>query len=160
VISWSATHMTQLAYPYDRDEVWRRHATGGAWAPWVRNDELAYAEFNAAVGVSATSEAAPNGIVTAPACYCDVPVLVEFYSPFASIVGALRLAIYDNGASTGFLQAQSTAPLTLRRRLVPAAGNHTFSVGGWQIGEGAITIYGGVGGAGAFVPGFIRVTRA
>jgi hypothetical protein len=132
---------------------------------------LAYVEFTANVAVSATTEATPTDIVTAGSVSFDgKPVWLEFYSPHCSppsVVGHIMvLRWYQDGASLGTLAqivcqeaVQGWAPVFARRRLTPAAGAHTFKVGG---AVNALTgfVGAGAGGAAGSVPGYIRITRA
>jgi len=134
--------------------------------------ELAYTEFTAPVTISATTEATANTIVTAPAVTFDgaTAVNVEFFTPkviLATSVGAeVVFALYDGAASIGLIgdlinsaAAGSVSPASLSRRLTPSAAAHTYSVRAWRgVADG--TIIAGTGGVGAYLPGYIKITKA
>ena len=134
---------------------------------------LAYQEFTANVPVAATAELAATTVVTAPAVTTDgSPIVVEFYAAFvvpAAVVGAyIYFFLYDGATSQGLLAgvmnpsaaANSGTPVFLQRRLTPSAGSHTYSMRAAGAGTPVGNVYAGVGGAGIWNPGFIRVRRA
>jgi hypothetical protein len=145
--------------------------TKGGLDQYLADRELAYAEFTAPVTVSSTSETAPTLIVTTGSISCDgTPIRIEFFAPTAvlpaSVGAVLFLNFWVDGADQGRAfqatnpLASSAMPVQIQRRYAASAGAHTFSVRGWN-SAGSTTVYGGAGGAGpAYIPGFIRVTRA
>jgi hypothetical protein len=133
--------------------------------------EVSYQEFAATVALTAITEAAAQTVVTAPAFAADgsSQYLVEFFScvvePPASSGNSLWLVLYLDGVSLGLFgivkNTQATPvqlPVRLARRLTPAAGSRVFSVRGY-VSTGTGNVYAGVGGVGAVVPGFLRVTK-
>ncbi len=147
-------------------------------APWgagrpTKSAELAYAEITAIVDLTATSEGGANVIVTAPAITCDgaTTIIVEFFSPcYSPGAGDGRysgLLLYDNGVLLGWLgQTQndgSTAggqvgnAVEVKRRFTPSAGSHVFSVRAFSNAGGG-KIYSGPGGAGTYLPSYIRIS--
>lgn len=133
---------------------------------------LGYAEITANVTISAASEATADVIVTAPAVTFNgtTAAMVEFYGgdcrTFADAAADVEFFLYMDGATLGrlgVLQSAGTAgvisPVALSRRVVPAAGAHTFSMRADQSGGNGI-IRAGVGGAGNNLPVFIRVVQA
>ena len=136
-----------------------------------RRAELAYSEFTAPVAVTVVAESAAIPVVTTPSVACDgTPVVIEFVAPImvlaATAAAVLTVNLWVDGADQGRIAQinnNSSGNLGLqiagRRRLTPAAGNHTFAIRAWSQG-GTTTIYAGTGGAGAYVPGSIRVARA
>jgi len=133
--------------------------------------EVAYQEWIAQVSITATSEATAQQVVAAPAFTADgsSTYLVEFYAPACGPPGtsgqSLNFILYLDGVSLGLLgvhQGNSAnafyAPSRQTRRIVPAAGSRTFSVRAF-VSTGTGLVFGGPGGVGQYVPGFIRVTR-
>lgn len=131
---------------------------------------LAYQQFAGSVVIASVAEAAPNDIVSAPAVAFDgSPVWVEFFAPVVqpAVNGGVYLCLYQDGASLGRLgpvfapsgPGTLLVPFSARRRITPSAAAHTIKVGAFQSGAGNGTVIGGNGGAGAYVPGFIRITR-
>jgi hypothetical protein len=141
--------------------------TGLAVAPGT---ELAYNEFTAAVAVSATTEATATTVVTASAVSFDgsTAAWVEFYCPYLDAGAAANniilvlfqdgVAIGRLGVSTGNGASQPTLAHSSRRRLTPAAGSRTYSVRA-QVNAGTGSVGAGAGGAGAYLPGYILITR-
>ena len=135
--------------------------------------EITYGEITASVTVSGTTEAAANTVITSTgATYDGSSVMVEFYSPYvapAAAAGAsVNLILFEDATSRGRVAivqtptaaASSGIPVTVSRRLSPAAGAHTFTVKAYQaFGNGEVRA--GVGGAGPVdVPAYLRITRA
>lgn len=133
--------------------------------------ELTYNEFTSNVTVTATTEAGANTVVTATAFTSDAtPVIIEFFAPsvllFAGTAGAINCVLFEDGSPIGVLAyAENSAadafqlPVLGRRRLTPTAASHTYSIRAHRNG-GNGTIAAGAGGAGAYVPGYIRITKA
>lgn len=135
--------------------------------------EYGYTEFTAPATTVATTEATATTIVTAPAITFDgsTAVWIEFFVPEAYINTANRsmfFDLYDGAASIGFLGditgtvSTTGGPVTLKRKLTPAAATKTYSVRA-HVGGGAATgnLTAGLGtGVGLYVPGFIRITKA
>jgi hypothetical protein len=133
--------------------------------------ELAYTQFTSNVTVTATSAAAAQTVVTAPAVTFDgaTPVIVEFFAPLGSVNvagGQLIFDLWDGstdiGILTGFTAAGggSAVPFPAVRKLTPTAGSHTYGIRAWTNAGTTATVLAGVGGVGAYVPGFIRITKA
>lgn len=98
------------------------------------------------------------------------PVLIEFYAPQAQTGAAagasLMLQLFDGATDLGYwgqcispAAAVLTAPVNLRRRLVPTAGSHTYRVTAWVPTGHPGNIGMGPGGAGQLAPGLFRVSR-
>ena len=131
--------------------------------------ELAYVEFTSNVSVTATTEATANSIVSAGALtYVANPIFIEFecYAwAHDTAVGDLDLVLYDGSTSQGLLWEHKFATsggaiggLRTARRLTPTAASHTYSIRGFT-NTGTATVSAGVGGVGAAMPGFIRITQ-
>ena len=145
-------------------------AGGGGGGGPVGTPELSYTEY-AQTTVTATTEAAANVVVTAPALTFDgaTPILVTFYSPFVrnpSAGGTTQIVLFDGATPIGIMTqvwnsaAQSDVALHAVRRLTPSAGSHTYSARAFVTGSGSGQIFSNVGGAGLPVPGFLRITPA
>lgn len=134
--------------------------------------ELAYAEKTSNTNITATSEAAADTIVTAGAVACDgaMILIIEFgTNAWAqdSTTPVNRLVLFDNGASIGTL-FQGVSPstssgkpgFTVRRRLTPSAGSHTYSVRGWVSSSSTMIVAGDVFSSGRDSPAYIRVIQS
>ena len=145
-------------------------ATGkipAAQLPAIAGSQLAYADITAAVVAPVGT---PATVVSAASVnYDGTPILVEFYAP-AVLTGAtvnsdVYVHLYQDAASLGQVaQLRTPAASSLitsvygSRLFAPAAGNHVFSIRASAV-VAAGQVLAGVGGAGAYVPGFLRTTR-
>ena len=132
--------------------------------------ELGYTAFTSAVGIAGTSEGGATNVVTSASITCDgQPVLVEFYTPRVdtpAVAGqAVVLDVYVDSTIQGrigvwLVPAATTlaTPFFGSLRVTPSAAAHTFSVKVWAT-SAAGSVYGGAGGTGANVAGFIRITK-
>lgn len=128
--------------------------------------ELAYTEFSAPVTVSATTEATATAIVSAGAItFTADPIDIEFYAPAwtpGSAAEDLFLWLYDGTSigkiGAGRLGTVAQGALIGRRRLTPTAAAHTYSIRAHTTAT-AHTVQAGTGGAGTYVPGFIRIMQ-
>lgn len=131
--------------------------------------ELAYAEFTSPVSITATVEASADSVVSAGAVTFDgsTEVFVEFFCPAArpaaSASVSLEVWLFDGSSSIGRIalinsQAANNAntPVEGRRRLTPSAASHTYSVRA-TVTSGTGSVTAGAGGAGNYVPGYIRI---
>lgn len=135
--------------------------------------EYDYVEKTSSTNLTATTEATANTIVTANAVTFDgSPVIVEFftYDVRTDTTAASRIAtifLYMDGSSIGFWATIKNSVNgieqrwsgTLRRRLSPSAGSHTFSVRG-TTNAGTAVCDAGAGGSGVVLPTYIRITKA
>lgn len=135
--------------------------------------ELAFAEKRSNTDVTATSEAAADTVVTAPAISTDgsTVVTIEFGTTAfgqTSTTPVNRLVLFEDGVAIGTLwAARSPGTSTGRpgftcfRRMTPTAGTHVYSVRGWVSSASTWTIAGGVNwpGAGVDKPAYIRIVR-
>lgn len=139
---------------------------------WVAGSrQLAYAEITANVTISATAEASATTIMTAPAVTLDgsTAIRVECFLPALTTAAAANavvvLPLFDGGTSLGLIGQFRTpaaigaqTPVLVSRQFTPSAASHTYSLRGFQSG-GNGTLFAGAGGAGAFLPAYIRVSR-
>lgn len=138
--------------------------------PQLPGLELAYTEYTAIVNITATTEAGANTIVTAPAVTFDgaTPAWVEFYAPWIDNQSsfALMLILFQDGVSIGKIAevygaaSEVAATVTPKRKITPAAGARTYSIRAHMNVASSGQVQGGLGGAGNFMPGFIRISRA
>lgn len=141
--------------------VWNGSAWVAQMPPGYQYDEI---EFTSAVNVTATTEATATTVVTSNALTFDgsTTIWVEFYSPYVTKGSTFtRLYLYD-GTSIGFIghiDVTGGAPFHVKRKLTPSAAVHTYSIRG-SVDAGTGVVQAGAGGVGAYMPGFIRVTRA
>lgn len=134
-----------------------------------RDAVVAYAELTTTV-TRAGSEIA---VVTAGAFTADgtSSYMVEFYAPFmanggASVTAILKLRQNPAGANTdlGILSqitgASFQVPIHVMRKITPASGSQTFRITlDRTAGASEPSVFGGAGGAGNYMPAFIRVRR-
>jgi len=134
--------------------------------------EFSYVEDTDGLSVTATSEATANTLVTAAEVTFDgsTVVVIEFFVPYstpASDAAARSLSywLYDGASSIGRMAVQVTPAAATdyksvyaQRRLTPSAAAHTYSIR-CSVSAGTGTITSGVGGSGAQVPAFIRITK-
>lgn len=146
-------------------------AAASASAVSGSNAQLSYTEFTASVTINATTEATANTIVTAPSLTFDgtTNVIVEFSAPqwvSPAVVSDSFLVLYEDGASLGLIAVAHNAaaadvlsvPVHRAKQIAPAAAAHVFSVRGY-VSSGSGRIDGGLGGAGNYNPGFIRIVK-
>lgn len=133
--------------------------------------EFGYTAFTSPVTVSATTEATANTLVTAPAIAFDGSTIVriEFFAPYAdpgnTTDKVITFCLYDGASSIGFLGGARNGvtaaygPIRLAQRLTPAAATKTYSVRAF-VSANNYSVGAGAGGAAAYVPGFIVITKA
>lgn len=132
--------------------------------------ELAYAQITASVNLTATTEAAAQTVISTTLTLDGSPIIVEFYTPQGSapnVTGSfLNLNLWDGSTNMGFVHsvfsgtaAYVSASVNIRRRITPTVGSHTYSIRGYVGSSGTGVVAAGAGGAGAWSPAFIRVTR-
>lgn len=134
-------------------------------APGLVPTDLAYVEKTTNTAITATTEATAQTIVTAGAVVLDGSTLIEirFFCPAVETDGNhdVRVALYDGAGSIGiwgnlYGGGSGDSPFLLSRLLTPSAASHTYSARGY-VGSGNGTAYAGAGGAGNYVPAYIRV---
>ncbi len=141
---------------------------GSVTASSLAGYEITYKERTTSLSVTATTEGAAQDFITCDAATFDGgAVVVDFYCPSAQAgSGAMLDVLLQEGSTVlGYLAevggGSSTRNVTMRGsfRFTPTAGSHTYKVTAFrQVANG--TLQGGVGGAGAFMPAFVRITKA
>ena len=135
--------------------------------------ELDYVQITSAASITASVEASANTVVTGSAVTYDgsTSIVVEFYAPVitpnAGAAENINIWLFDGSSSIG-LMGQFTAatsatyrdPVHMTRRLTPSAAAHTYSIRATVTAGGTGTVQAGAGGSGAYMPAFIRITRA
>jgi hypothetical protein len=135
----------------------------------LNRQQLAYAEATADVVISAITEATADSIVSAGAVTFDglTPVVIDFFCATVTSAadGRIIFVLYDGSSSIGLLGetyrpagSQNWTPIRLSRRLTPS-GAKTYSVRAYRVNNNQ-TIKAGAGGVGAYVPAFIRISKA
>lgn len=145
-------------------------AAGGGGGE-IHGHEYAYTEFTSNASITATTEGTADTVVTASAVTFDgsTVAMVQFFAPQvkppSAATAAVVLWLYQDGSSIGALGTVETpaanvleVPVWVARRLTPASGSRTYSIRA-SVGSGTGTVVAGAGGAGANVPGFIRITK-
>jgi hypothetical protein len=125
--------------------------------------------LTAPVTVNATSEATATTIKSATAVTFDgsTTVKIECFVPY--VLGSagnqdVTFCLYDGASSIGLLGkdhawATFANPIGyLTRKLTPAAATKTYSLRAF-VDANTVAVQAGVGGSGAIVPGFIRITK-
>jgi hypothetical protein len=133
--------------------------------------EYTHTAYTAPVAVTATTEATANTIVTAGAVTFDgsTDVVIEFFAPgweLGAIDTRFHLWLYDGSSSIGRISngtsgeraVRAQTAIVARRRITPSAAAHTYSIRA-SVAANTLTVYGGAGGVGNDVPGYIRITK-
>ncbi len=126
------------------------------------SNTLAYAEITTPVPVTATSAAAANVIVTAPAHTFNgtTSIFIEFFAPEVDPASAsvINIDLFEDGVDIGEMARISVSfvPSFCRRKRTPSAGSHIYSIRAWKAGSNG-QIAAGAGGASTLVPAYIAV---
>lgn len=132
---------------------------------------VGYQEFTAPVSTAANVEVTPLTVASLTGITWDgaTPVVFEFFCPMMvyPAAGAFGVSLWDmtsvidlgrmssSGATatnaTGFLAGG--VPNVAVRRFTPAAGQRDYAIRMWRT-AGTFTLQAGVGGVGAFLPGY------
>jgi hypothetical protein len=140
-------------------------ATPGVDWQYPPGYELAYAEYTSNVTVSGASEGAATSVVAAGSFTADgsSAYIVEFYAPTISpgaSTGVVVILLEGSTVLGNIAFTSSQGDCLVRRKVTPASGSRTYSVKAWKAGSNDGTIEAGSGGTGAYLPGYIRVTKA
>ena len=137
--------------------------------------EFDYVQITSPASVTspASSDATATAVITGSAVAYDgsTRVKIEYVCPFleapAALNASLVVNLYDGSTDLGRLGLVTTpaaqqfrAPGKGERFLTPSAATHTYSIRAW-VTSGTGTFGAGAGGTGgAYLPAFIRITRA
>jgi hypothetical protein len=176
VIGYGATGSKPAAAAANEGYLWydttlRRleRSDGSAWFVISPGAELDYVEFTSQVTITATSEGTSQTVVTGTSqTYAAVPTIVEFFSPFVQSGNFTTFCIvllYDGATVLGRLSRTDVingdgTSMLCRYRLTPTAATHQYIVKAYIDAGTQANILGGSGGSAAYLPGYIRVTRA
>lgn len=136
--------------------------------------ELAYAELTSSLTVPPNTPGSPQTVIALGSTnLTGSPVIVEFFAPVVTVPQGLGLQVqfllWDGNTELGIVGHMignaagypTYGPVFLRRRITPTPGAHTYSVRAFvSAGAGNASIGAGSGGAGAYLPAYLRVTRA
>lgn len=131
--------------------------------------EFDYAERTSNLSVTATTEGTSQAIITGASVSYDgsTRVCIEFYCSSMVPVGNqnLYILLYEDSTVLGILattndSGSSRVPVgTLRRFRTPSNASHTYAAKAFTDSATA-TINAGSGGSGAYLPAYLRVTKA
>lgn len=171
ITDYSTTGSTNLEIPKGQAVVLMSNGSG-TWVVieggGVPGTSPTYVENTGNVTVSATSEATGNTLVTAGAFTANGTdaYWIEFGSSevIAATGGVLIIDLWDGSSPIGAPAVIGPAgtsgmPVTIRRRLVPSAGSHTYSFRAFQSGGNGV-VAGGPGGSGQNTPMYISIEKA
>lgn len=128
-----------------------------------------YDQITAPVTQSSTTEATPTALIACAAHVFDGgAVMLEVFFPDANPQGTpgfCRVVVFEGATEIGRLgQIQNDAganvqgPFIGKIRFTPTAASHTYTIGAY--GSAATTIFtAGVGGTGAYGPGYAQFTK-
>lgn len=148
-------------------------SNSGAWT-YPPGYEIAYQAASTATTISATTEATANTIVSAGAVTFDgTAVWIEFYAaliePGATALSSVSIYLFLDGATQGsiwFAAKDDSAVLDAgeagcyaKVKQTPSAGSHTYTIRGSKSGANG-TVAAGAGGAGVYVPCYVRISKA
>lgn len=126
---------------------------------------------NGATTITPTTAASASAYITGNSVAYDgsTRLKVEFFAPVAQISAAqaIQCELYDGSTDLGTIfsmscvAGSSNQDVTVYgvRFVTPSAASHTFSIRAWKT-AGTAQIYSGPGGAGNYMPAYMRVTRA
>lgn len=134
--------------------------------------EITYVEKTSNTTISGTTDAGATTVLsTSSVEYDGKPILIEFFAPRVTPNDAdaawIAVTLWEDSTDLGRIWFASTvaamngapAGVHAARRRSPSKGAHTYTVKAFRaVGDG--TVEAGPGGAGDFVPAFIRITRA
>lgn len=139
-------------------------------AKYLPGFELDYAEHTAAISITATSEASPTNVVSGAAVTYDgsTAIIIEFFAPISTTGASAQVVfnVWDGSSDIGRI-AQLVTPsagamscsVFGRRKLTPSAAAHTYHIKAWRVtANGSVT--GGAGGSAAYMPLYMRITKA
>jgi hypothetical protein len=151
--------------------------SGSAWVqvainaldPYPPGHEFDYVQITSPVSVTGTSEGGATTVITGGSVSYDgsTDIMVEFYSPDLQNNGSAFciLHLWDGASVLGRLgiyagsNGQRWPGGIMSRRLTPSAGSHQYIIKG-QVDASSSTVGAGAGGSAAYMPAFIRVTKA
>lgn len=145
-------------------------AAANVWA-FPPGHELDYVQFTANVSVTGTSEGAADTVVTGTSqAYAAEPIMIEFFTPSlltpATANAHCEILLYDGATILGWIgQSRQEAgtnvartPVVCKVRLTPTAATHQYIIKA-MTSTGTTTISAGTAGTGAYMAGYIRVTK-
>ena len=134
--------------------------------------ELDYAQITSSVSITATSAATATTCITGSAVTYDgsTRICIEVYCPAvqtgATSGSTVNVVIYDGSGEVGIIGevargtgSSDNCTLCARIYLTPSAAAHTYSARAYR-GTSNGTFQAGAGGAGTYLPAYLRITKA
>ncbi len=158
--------------------IYKSNLAGNSWATWATLGTtvaagalLDYVQITSAATITNTTEATADIVITSSATVFDgTACWFEFYSPqlICPTNVFLLVLLFDNTASTSasigrFVNVTNGGSIseggTFRRKITPSAGTRTYSVRA-IVASGSGTVGAGAGGAAAYMPAYLAITKA
>ncbi len=139
---------------------------GGTYPnPTARGALFDYVERSTNLSVSATTNAGADTWITGNAVSYDgsTAIRVEAFCAIASIAagGNCQINLFDGSTQLGIICGATTSALVYGTLVItPTNASHTYSLRVNKVGAPTVTMNAGAGGAGAFYPSSLRITRA
>jgi hypothetical protein len=141
------------------DSGWEEIASGGGGGGITEHD---YVERTTNLTVTPTTDATAAAFITGNSVAYDGSTLVkvEFYCPAFEATASLLANLYEGSTDLGRIaRVGGAVAISVYgvRYLTPAAASIVYSVRCWKT-TGTSTAYGAAGGAGAYMPAYLRIT--
>jgi hypothetical protein len=133
--------------------------------------EVAYVEFTATQTTVATTEGTAEQIVSLGSQTFDGTTVheIEFYAPTWAVTVTTQdmfIILHDGSAAIGWIWVGRTPAANVaqgtvfaKRQFTPANGTRTYSIRHYMSGASTGSVFAGVGGAGAYMPGYVRLKK-
>lgn len=136
--------------------------------------EIEYTQITTTFFPTATSDATAQTVIAGTArTYEAVPIIITFATPLALPVAAggnssIVITLWDGATDLGRIGQQLNpvtagnmgGPLIAETRITPTAGSHTYTIKAWTAAGGSGQLVAGAGGAGNYMPAYLRITKA
>lgn len=162
LVASAADTWAKLATPTVNGQALQRVSGSPAWA-LPPGYEFDYVQITGSGNITATSDATANTIMTANAVTYDGSTIVIIETNITFVTQGttfITIVLYDGSTCIGRIAITGVrAPIYMRHRLTPSAAAHTYSVRAF-VDAGTGTYNSGAGGTAAYMPSFIRQTKA
>lgn len=132
---------------------------------------VAYIEFTATATTVATTEGTAEEIVSLGSLAFDGSTVyeLEFFAPTWAINATttdMFILLHDGSAAIGWIWVGRTPAVNVaqgtvfaKRKFTPAAGTRTYSIRHYMSATSTGSVFAGVGGAGAYMPGYVQLRK-